>query len=557
MTRTRSLRLAALAGAAIVFGGDLSIDTMLDGSVVSKTASAQGRGGNRGGGGMRGMGGMRDIQELLLPDYSRRDMPLFAEQLQLDDGQKAIVESLIEDYEDAFGTGSEAVQGDLMDLGRSMMQSFMGGGAMGDMRERMRERFGAVRAELDEMEANGQPLSEEERRAFFRERMEGMQQEMMQDAMDSGAFDEARGVMTEMLDILEDWVGTRKGLHDSFVSDVQIQLNDDQLVLWPAFERFLVREKSLPRGRLSGEEANLFAVVDEVELSDAAYDALEPLFDQYELDLHNALVARDDYLLTSAPKLFKAMRDGDVDDAERILKRQVALREAIRDVNDRHRQLFTAAIADEAERAALDMAILEAAYERVYRPTWGQRAFEAALGLDGLSDDTLQSIVDLQASFLSEIVGLNRMLIGELRKSEADRQVDEGTRMVAVMSGDLSRGMPFGPGGRGPRGGEDDPFREGMDKRNAVDERYVEQLKALLTPEQQEALPQQRGGRGGGPGGQGGPGGGNADRRAEMIQRFDTNGDGELNEEERRAMFESFRNGGGRGNRGGGEQGEG
>jgi hypothetical protein len=43
-----------------------------------------------------------------------------------------------------------------------------------------------------------------------------------------------------------------------------------------------------------------------------------------------------------------------------------------------------------------------------------------------------------------------------------------------------------------------------------------------------------------------------------MIQRFDTNGDGELNEEERRAMFESFRNGGGgngggRGNRGGGQ----
>ena len=144
-----------------------------------------------------------------------------------------------------------------------------------------------------------------------------------------------------------------------------------------------------------------------------------------------------------------------------------------------------------------------------------------------------------------------------LRESEADRQVEEGTRMVAVMSGDLSRGMPFGPGARGGRGGEDDPFREGMDRRDTAEERYVEQLRAMLSPEQQEALPARRGGRGG-PGGQGGPGGGNADRRAEMIQRFDTNGDGELNEEERRAMFESFRNGGGgngggRGNRGGGQ----
>ncbi len=547
MSRIRTLRVAALAGAAIVFGGDLAVDTLLDSQIVSRTASAQGRG-NRGGG-MRGMGGMREIQELLQPDFSRRDMPLFAEQLQLDDGQKAIIEALIEDYEDGFGGGSEAVQADLMDLGRSMMQSFMGGGAMGDMRERMRERFGAVRAELEEMEANGQPLSEEERRAFFRERMEGMQQEMMQEAMDSGAFDEARGVMTEMLDILEDWVATRSTLRDAFVGDVQIQLSDDQLVLWPAFERFLTREKSLPRGRLSGEEVNLFAVVDGAELSDAAYDALESIFDQYEVDLHTALMARDRYLLSSAPQLFKAMRDGDVKDAERILKQQLQYREAVRDVNDRYRANFTAAITDEAEKALLDAAILEAAYERVYRPTWAHRAFEAALQLDGLEPDTQQAIADLQVAFLAEISGINRTLMSALRESEADRQVEEGTRMVAVMSGDLSQGMPFGPGGRGPRGGEDDPFREGMDRRGDAEERYVEQLRAMLTPEQQEAIPERRGG--GGRGGQGGPGGGNADRRAEMIQRFDTNGDGELNEEERRAMFESFRNRGGGGGGGG------
>jgi hypothetical protein len=124
MSRIRTLRLAAMAGAAIALGGDLAIDTVLDGQLVSQSASAQGRGGRGGGGGgMRGMGGMREIQELLQPDYSRRDMPLFVEQLQLDDGQKAIVEALIEDYEDGFGGGSEAVQADLMDLGRSMMQS--------------------------------------------------------------------------------------------------------------------------------------------------------------------------------------------------------------------------------------------------------------------------------------------------------------------------------------------------------------------------------------------------------------------------------------------------
>jgi hypothetical protein len=93
-----------------------------------------------------------------------------------------------------------------------------------------------------------------------------------------------------------------------------------------------------------------------------------------------------------------------------------------------------------------------------------------------------------------------------------------------------------------------------MDNRNRVDERYVEQLKALLTPEQQEALPAQRGGRGGGGGGWGGMGA-SEEQRAEFMKRFDKDGDGELSDEERQSMIEEFR--GGRGGQGGGQGGQG
>lgn len=561
MNILRSLRVSALvAGVAAVFAGDVVVDTIADSSLISRTAEAQGRGGR--GGGMRGMGGMREIRELLEPSYSRRDMPLFVEQLSLTDGQRAVVEALLDDYDDVFGSGSQAVQGDLMDLGRSMMQSFMGGGAMGDMRERMGERMREIRSEIEEMEANGQEMTEEERREFFRGRMEGMQEEMMQDAMDSGAFDEARGVMTEMLDILEAWVSERQRLDEDFTSNVQIQLDDDQLVLWPAFERFLTREKALPRGRLSGEDVNLFMMVDDSELSDTTFDALEAMLDEYELALHQALKTRDDYLLTSAPTLFKAMRDGDVKDAERVLGQQVRLREAVRDVNDRYREAFVAAMTDEAEKARFNEAVLEEAYERIYRPTWAHRAFETALEMDDLGDETFDAVVALQAAFLAEMMNRNGTLMTELRRSEGERQVEEGTRMVAMMGGDFSGGMPWGRGGRGGGGGgEDDRYREGMEERGEAEERYVEQLKALLSPEQQEALPERRGrGRGGWGGGENR--GGDDERRRELMQRFDADGDGELNDEERRQMFESFRNGGGRGGEGGrggrgGEGGEG
>ncbi|MBC04249.1 MAG: hypothetical protein CMJ34_13255 [Phycisphaerae bacterium] len=553
MSILRSLRLAAMAaGVAAVFAGDVVVDTLADSNLLSNTAEAQGRGG-RGGGWGGGMSGMREIRELLEPDFSRRDMPLFVEQLNLDDGQRAIVEALLDDYEDSFGTGSEMVQGDLTDLGRSMMQSFMGGGAMADMRERMGERMRDIRAELEEMEANGEELTGEERRDYFRERMQETSQDMMQDAMDTGAFDEARGVMTEMLDILEEWVAERTRLHDTFVADVEIQLDDDQMVLWPAFDRFLTREKSLPRGRLSGEDVNLFLMIDDSELSDATFDALAEMLDEYELALHQAIVTRDDYLLQSAPKLFKAMRDGDVDDAERVLKQQVRFREAVRDTNDRYREIFVETIADPEEKARLNGAILEEAYERIYRPTWAHRAFEAALEMDDLGEDTASAVMALQATFLAEMANRNRTLMIELRKSEGDEQIEQGTRMVSIMSGDFSGGMPWGGGrgGRGGRGGdEDDRYRDGMRERGESEERYVEQLMAMLTPEQQEALPERRG-RGGERGGWGG--GDNDERRQEMIRRFDTDGDGELNEDERRQMFESFRNGGGRG----GEEGRG
>ena len=103
MSIFRSLRVAALAaGAAAVFAGDVVVDTIADTNLISSTAEAQGRGGRGGRGG--GMSGMREIRELLEPDFSRRDMPLFVEQLNLGDGQRAIVEALLDDYDDSFGT---------------------------------------------------------------------------------------------------------------------------------------------------------------------------------------------------------------------------------------------------------------------------------------------------------------------------------------------------------------------------------------------------------------------------------------------------------------------
>ena len=506
----------------------------------------QSRGG-RGGSSMGGFGGMQDVRELLEPEFSRRDVPLFVEQLQLDDSQRPIVEALIFDYEDAFQEGSEAASEEMRSLGREMMQAFMGGGGGdagggggGGMREAMRESMREIR---DEME--GLDLSDEERRGMFRERMQEVAQEQLSIAQEGGALDSARGVMGQMLDILQEWTGVRTRLHDQTVSDVKAQLSDDQLVLFPAFERFIVREKTLPNGRLSGENANLFLLLDDAGLSDDAFSAVEEHFDDYEIALHQALSARNRYLVSSATDLYRAMRDGNADQARNVLERQVRYREAVRNVNDNYRTVFVNSIVDEGERATVDAAILAEAYERIYRPSGTQRAFEAAKNLETLSDDQLVAIAELEGAFLIERGNRNTQLVSLTRKSDAEEQVSRGERMVAMLAGDLSRGMPWG----GSRGGEDDEMGSAMERRRELDESYRERLNALLTPEQQEEMPQVRQGRGGGGwGGRGG--GGDPERQREFMERFDTDGDGELSGEEREKMIEEFR-GGGRGGEGG------
>ena len=507
----------------------------------------EGRGGEGRGGRMGGFGGMQDIRELLEPDFMSRDLPLFVEQLILDDGQKVVVEALMFDYEDEFSEGSQAAQGELTDLGRQMMQSFMSGG--GDMRNRMRDTWQNVQQEIEEIEAQEGELSREDRQQIFRERMRDAAQESMDEAQENGALDEARDVMGEMLDILEEWLAVRTRLYNQFVSDVKVQLTDDQLVMWPAFDRFIVREKSLPKGRLSGEDVNLFMILDDVGLSDEAFESIEGSLDDYELRLHDALKARNDFLLKSAAQMYKAMKDGDADDARRILERQVNYREAVRNVNDEFRATFTSAIESDEERAALEAAILEESYSRIYRATSAQRAFDSAINLEGLSEDQAVSIGELERAYFSELGPRNSELVRLLRQTEGIEQVERGERMVAMMSGDMSRGMPWMGGGGGEDSKEEQRYDEAMERRGELDQNYIERLNALLTPEQQEAMPRRRT-RGGG----GGSGWGTPEQREEMMKRFDTDGDGEISDEERRAMIEQFR-GGGRGGEGGGGRG--
>ncbi len=516
-------------------------------------------GGGFGGGPGGGMGGgMRDMREQLEPDFVRRDIPVFVRQLKLDDTQSTVLETLMKDYEEEFKTASTEVQTQFTELGQQLFSNVISPA----MRDRMQEQMQRVQDDLRQLaEEKGGEIDEQTRRQFFRDRMQKMQQEAMAERKASGADAEMKKVLGTMFDKITAWMTHKDAMRTKFVDGLKASLNDDQLTQWDPFDRFLRREKTLPRGRLAGENTNLFFVLDELKLPGEDFAKIEPLLDDYEIRLDNALKSRNEFLASSTAKLFKAMQDGDSKDGTRIMERQFELRAAVRNVNDEFRNTMVSTLGDTESAKKLEKAALESGYDRIYRQTTTERAFAKALEFTDLEDGVRKSIVELQASYLSELGVKNRDILAILQKTEPDQQTADATRMVSMMAAAINGDMSFmsGPGGpfgdRGP-----DKVREAMDSRQTLNDSYLERLRALLTPEQVAELPK-REGRGGG---------GMArmldnlpeNVRADIMKRFDKNSDGQLDDNERneafRAMRDEFGGPGGPGGPGGrGGQGRG
>lgn len=517
---------------------------MQDGGQGGQRGGRGGMGGFGGRGGrMGGMGGgMRDVRELMEPDFMRRDVPLFVSQLELDDTQTLVVETLMGDYESDYATASGRVTEQMAEMGRQMFSNMV----TPEMRTRFEDEARSIREEIREMQdAAGGELDPEQIRNMWRERMGKLQQEIAAEQGDNGMAAQMQATMGEMFARLQEWQAKKAAMRAAFVDGLKIQLTDEQNDLWPAFERFLIREKSLPKARLSGEGLNLFLIVDEAELPEESLATLDPILDEYEVVLDQAIRRRDEVVATTSAQMYRAIQEGDTPGAMRTMERQMQARTALRDVNELYRARLVAELGDSSDAKSLNQAILESGFERIYQSTPTARAFAAALGIDGLDASVLEAVLATQAAFEAEMAARNDQLLALTKRFEPQQQLDEAERFVAAVSG-MMAGGGFNPGGFGP--GPENPMRESMETRGELDRQYRDRLEALLTPEQVEQLPSTRRGRGGAGGGQ------FAEMREQALQRFDKDGDGELSQEERREMMETFRQEGfpGRGQGGGG-----
>ncbi|MCZ6734483.1 MAG: hypothetical protein O7C65_01680 [Planctomycetota bacterium] len=338
-----------------------------------------------------------------------RDIQLAVADLQLDENQRFILETLFADYQADFRTGVEG----------------------------FRQRITDLRGEIDPTKSN----PAEAMRIVF------------------GSMDQ--------------WQVESQQLADQLVEDLKGLLSEEQQEFWPPFERRVFRLKFLNKGRLAGESLDLFSSVRNLNLDETLMQTIQPLLDEYGRTLHEALRAREDYINAAESERIKAIQDRKPEISIAVAGREVQLRTAVRDVNEQYSVTIAGALPEETGQRLL-ASIRERMYPRIYRLSNAQRVFKAVKRIDGLSEEILEAIESLEELFLSELGSFNERLMG-LIKEQQPSELKDKLEQVAVRGA-----QPKSTG---------DAVREEFRKRQEMSDRYVNQLRDLLTPEQFASLP--------------------------------------------------------------------
>jgi hypothetical protein len=362
-------------------------------------------------------GGMRGLQDLNEPEYNARDIQTLQKVLQLDDGQRMLVEAFLEEYQAAFRSENEKYR-----------------------------------------------LRQEEVRDSIREGgMEGR---------------DWRDMIEPIRKATEEFRQTRDGLGQQFLADTQAILMPEQAEQWPQFELVMRRQKSIPRGMLSGESVDLFAVVEASILDEAQRLRIEPILNDYAAQLDSALQQREADMPRAEEEVVEAFRSGDLDSAAEAVDRQLRLRMRIRDINEQFARMIEAELTGPT---TFREEYLKAAYPSVYGDDYYTQLFDAALALPDLDDTQRANVESLRQTFDQRMAAMNQDLARTVRENEPKR-LEQMVEMV--------RSRMNGRGGDREGGWNmEDPIREGFNERREVSDQFRSQLEAILTQQQVESLP--------------------------------------------------------------------
>ena len=479
------------------------------------------------------------------PDYMLRDLRRFKESLLLNEEQTEIVEQILREYDESFREASTSSE-------ESMRSTFtsMRGNEDDPARQEQQEMRRRMRDIRDKMNSARQ-LQGEEGMQELEERLRGEMDSIHESMSESRAAmwqsPERQAAMEDLSLYVMDQLRIKRSMRIEFETDLVTVLTEEQLLLWPPLQRMLVRDRLLPKGRLSGETLDVMSLVEQQQFDDETLVGLIPAINSWDVNVTSALQARDDHLVENQGAMMASFRTTDTSGGESVMKEQARLAETVRRINDDAVEQISSALPSE-EGSTFSLLARERAYPRIFRTTRVERAYLGAMDLEDLDSDILISIVELYDVLLTDLESANERVLSETQRWESQEQLERMNRFASRMSG-VNSERP------------ESPIRKAEENKQTIEESYLEQLRLLLTEEQIEELgglekrqPREdrrrswqndRGDRNQ-------RGGGFEGGREAFMGRFDTNGDGEISESEREGIREHFRNGGGPPGRGGG-----
>lgn len=339
---------------------------------------------------------------------------------------------------------------------------------------------------------------------------------------ESGAW---QGAASAGLNAGREWQSQSGALVQSFFADVQTVLTKEQQEKWDRYQREWRRRSSFrggsQPGALAGENIDLVELVDEVDLTDEEYVALDPVLEAYAIELDPALAARD-RAFEDVTNFTSAVLEGKsaVEDLEPKFKTLQRTRVVVRDVNDRYVQHLVAHLTPE-KGEVLQREYRRRSFRGIYSPTLADRYFETVREQATLSEPQADALKTLERDFLTQCDAINRQLADLQKKRELEDQQRVFDRMTMMARGEFGRGQgrgPGGPGGMFAEQGQEDPRWTLMRQKNDLVENTLNAVVSLLTPEQLAAAPkpERRQVRGGDRGGRELT----DEQRREMEQRF-------------------------------------
>ena len=312
------------------------------------------------------------MASLFIPDFLPRDLPVFVDALALEEWQRPILETLLDDYKTNFDTAAEGVR------------ASMGG---------------------------------------------------LKDVAASTSPDKIIELISKPL---VSWSDEKKKLRGDFLDSVRSQLSDVQLESWPRLERALRREKALPNGELSGEALNLVLIAREIDAPPIVADGAAAAIDAYEVQLDEALAAREAELESTIASKLRAMQPGDnrelLQIEERIMQRRIAVRQAQEAGISTIRDALGSEFGPKFEKRAL-----RRAFPQVYGPDPVTPLFDAALALTDLTPEQTTQLTDLRNSFETEHGALQVRFANAIRTTEPDEPKRRAEMLAAKAAGGSPR----------------------------------------------------------------------------------------------------------------------